>query len=121
MTVIVIIAGCLAAVVLPLYLGTARAEKDAAAEADAFDLGTFVDAAFADGDGVTSVAMEGDWYTIDGEAVLERSPGVEVVRFTGDSAETWCLELTHPDGDKSNDLGVSLKAGQDEVEYAPCA
>lgn len=111
----------LAAVVLPLYLGEGRAARDVATEADAFDLETFILAAFEEGDGVSSVATDGEWYTINGEEVLERSPGVELVRFTGDSAETWCLELRHPDGDRSNEPGVSLHAGQDEVEYAPCS
>lgn len=117
---IVLVIGTLAAVAIPLYLGHPKAAKDAAAEADALDLGVLLWLDFDSGDGVDSVTSNGDWYFFDGEAALETSPGVEVSYFEGGSAESWCLELRHPAGEKANDPGVRLRAGEDEVEFARC-
>lgn len=119
--VIVLLVGTLVATVLPLYLGHPAAAKDAATEADAADLGVTVGLAFDGGDRITSLTTDDGWYVADGEPVLEISPGVELVDFTGRSADTWCIELRHPRGDRANDPGIRFSAGDVQAQQGSCA
>ncbi|WP_082093334.1 type IV pilin protein [Demequina sediminicola] len=116
----VVIIGILAAVAIPLYLSQQSKAQDAAAQSDAINLGTLVRAAWDDGDGVTEVAMLDGEYIINGKTAFGASPGVEFVSYSGDTVETWCLQLRHPDGEHSADPGVRFDSEQGYVENAAC-
>jgi type IV pilus assembly protein PilA len=118
--VVIIIIGVLAAIAIPLYLDHQAKASDAAAQSDAMNLGTMVRAAFDESETFVVVTGDGDSYLIDGEIVMGASPGVEFVRYTGDSISTWCVELRHPGGQKANDPGVRFDAQNGYVEQASC-
>lgn len=119
--VIILIVGTLTAVIAPILLGQARVAKDNAAEADALDLSIAIRDAYVQAGNVMSVVTHDGWHVVNGEQVLEVSPGVEVAQFTGTSATSWCLELRHARGDLAATTGVRIQAGATEVEYGPCA
>jgi type II secretory pathway pseudopilin PulG len=108
--VIVVLIGILAAAVLPLYLDEPASAKAIAAESDILSLGPLVRAASEASDGFVDVTSDGENYIVDGEAVLEVSPGVELTRYSGDSRDNWCLELRHPQGTRSPDSSLHYDA-----------
>ena len=119
--VIVLIIGTLTAVLVPLLLDQARVAKDDATAGDALDLSGEIRTAYKQRSSVTSVTTRDGWHMIDEMPVLEASPGVEVVQFTGSSASSWCVELRHPRGELAKTQGVRIRAALDEVEYGACA
>lgn len=120
--VVIIIIGLLAAVAIPLYLDQQRNASDSAAQSDAMNLGIMIRAAY-DEDSATAVdvATDGGSYTIDGEAVLGISPGVELVAWSDDGIDDWCVQLKHANGDKSADPGVRFDSENGYVENAGCS
>ncbi len=119
--VIVLIIGTLAAIAVPIMLGQSRPAKDDVTVADALDLSVMIRAEFEIGNSVESVTTHEGWHSINGEPFLEASPGVEVVRFIGDSATSWCIELWHPHGDLAQTQGVHVTAAADEAIFGACS
>lgn len=108
--VIAVLIGILVAATLPLYLDQQANARDAAAESDILSLGPIVEAAMEASDGFVNVTTDGENYIVDGEAVLEVSPGVELTRYSGNSRDNWCIELRHPQGTRAPDSAVHYDA-----------
>jgi prepilin-type N-terminal cleavage/methylation domain-containing protein len=109
--VVILIIGILAAIAIPLYLNQQKQARDAAARSDIVQLATFIRIAFdEDNNAVPVVAAAGDSYTLDGEVVMGKSPGVVLSGFSGTAADQWCLHITHPQGDVSASPGFEFDA-----------
>ena len=120
--VVIVIIGILAAVAIPLYLNHQRKASDAAAQSDAMSLGIMIRAAYDESsDGSVEVSTAAGRYTIDGEAVMGMSPGVEFVSWSEAGIEDWCVQLRHTNGDKSANPGVRFDSEYGYVENAACA
>ncbi|WP_274667224.1 prepilin-type N-terminal cleavage/methylation domain-containing protein [Demequina sp. B12] len=118
--VVVVIIGVLAAIAVPLYLDQQSKANDSVVESDAINLGKLVSAAWIEGD-VGSVTASADGYAIDGVDVLSRSPGVEFVTYVGGTAESWCVQLRHPNGKDNASPGVRFDSNDGYVSGAACA
>lgn len=119
--VVIVIIGILAAIAIPLYLDHKAKAGDAAAQSDAMNLGIAIRAAFdEDQSGSLDVDTDGSSYTIDGDAVLGISPGVEFVKWTGGGIDEWCVQLKHTNGYHSADPGVRFDSKNGYVENAAC-
>ena len=117
---LVMLIGILAAATVPLYLGRQELPKDAAAESDALSLGPIVRAAFASTDRAVRVTSDGTDFFVDGEVVLEVSPGVEIAHYSGTSAQDWCLELRHAGGQMPDGPGFRYEPQTGDVVRASC-
>ncbi len=118
--VAIVIVGILAAVAIPLYLNHSSKAFDSTAQSDTMTLGTLIRAAYGEGPVSTVELVDGE-YLIDGEAAFGASPGVELVTWHPGTADTWCVQLRHPDGDRSADPGERFDAQRGYVEGASCA
>lgn len=119
--VLALMVGTLAAIAAPLVLGQARLAKDDTTAADALSLDQAIRSAYNQQGSITSVTTRDGWHVIDGVQAVEASAGVEVVRFIGTSAASWCVELRHPRGEVAKAHGMRAHSGADEIETGGCA
>ncbi len=109
--VVIIIIGVLAAIAIPVFLNQRAQAHDAAAEQDLHILAQMVTGEFVDGSTPVTVTQDATSYIVNGDEVVTRSDGVELVGITNASSETsWCVNLVHQDGSKSKSPGLKYEA-----------
>jgi type IV pilus assembly protein PilA len=109
--VVMIIIGILAAIAIPVFLSQREKARDTSTKADVSTVGKEVAAYYVDGTGEVFVAITG------GEAIVYEgtdntgteltrtavSAGTAVAGQSGvDTATTWCVAFTNPDGSAGN-------------------
>lgn len=108
--VVIIIIGILAAIALPMYIHQKEKAQDAAARSDLKNIATFVYGAISETDAVPTVTVSGNSYLVNGKEVVGASQNVVFGGISGTTIETWCIDLTNPQGDVSKSPGFRYTA-----------
>ncbi len=119
LTVIIII-GVLASIAIPLYLDQQKKGHDAATKTDlnalAIDLAAFV----TENETLPVVAVADRTVTLDGANSVSLSPGVALGTLHGTDIEDWCIDATHPAGDRAKAPGYRFTSIDQKVEEGQC-
>ncbi|WP_062318649.1 type II secretion system protein [Demequina maris] len=97
--VTMVIIAVLVAIALPLFLVQRQKANDTAARADLSSLGTAIAAEYKEPSAAPSVKVEAGQYKVDANYVANVSDGVVFEGFTPGTETTWCVWVTHDEGD----------------------
>lgn len=118
--VVMIIIGLLASIAVPLFLDQRKKSHDAATKSDVNAVSNAVVAYLADNTAVPALTVTGRDVTIDGKAIARLSPGVVLGPIVGTVATDWCIDATHPDGDRAKVKGYKFDSDDEKVEEGQC-
>lgn len=117
---VIIIIGLLAAIAIPLYLDQQKKGRDAAVKSDLNALAKFVGTHVAEHQEVPVITVTGSDVFLDGVKSAALSPGVVFGQITGSDADTWCIDATHPQGDRAKSPGYKFTAADQKVVEGQC-
>jgi prepilin-type N-terminal cleavage/methylation domain-containing protein len=119
---VIIIVGLLAAIAIPLYLDQMKKGRDAAAKSDLNGIAKGIRVALdEDSGGTPTLTVSGRQVLLDGETVGSLSPGVVMGGLSWTSVDLWCVDLTHPGGDRAKTPGFKFEAPDGESSEGQCA
>lgn len=118
---VIIIIGLLAAIAIPLYLDQQKKGHDAAAKNDVNVIAKLVAASAAETNILPSLSVSGRQVSLNGTVVAALSDGVELGPLVGTDASDWCIDATHPAGDRAKVKGYRFKSSEDKVEEGQCS
>ena len=67
-----------------------------------------------------TMVVSGTSVTVDGEDFARLSPGVVLGPLVGTNSTDWCIDGTHPDGDRAKVKGYKFTASAGKVEEGQC-
>ena len=118
---IMIIIGLLAGIAIPLYLDQTKKGHDAAAKSDVNDIGTALVAYLANDEAFPDLTVNGQHVKVNGEPFRELRSGVVLGPLVGSNKDDWCVDATHPAGDRAKNKGYKFTASAGKVEEGKCA
>jgi len=119
--VVMIIIGLLAGIAIPLYLNQQKNARDVSAKSDVNNVANAVIAHLANHTSLPTLTVTGRSVTVGGEAFANLSPGVVLGDIEGTNGSTWCIDATHPDGNRANTEGYKYSSSAQIVEEGQCS
>ena len=118
--VVMIIIGLLASIAVPLFLDQQKKSHDAATKSDVNAVAKALVGYFADNTALPVMTVAGRTVTVDSKEFASLSPGVALRTLHGTNSTDWCIDATHPNGDRAKVKGYKFAASEEKVEEGQC-
>lgn len=118
--VVIIIIGLLAAIAIPLYLDQQKKGHDAAVKGDLNSVAKQVGLVASESGAIPTITVSGRNLIINGVNAASLSPGVVFGGISGSDVDNWCIDATHPQGDRAKSPGYRYSVATEKVEEGVC-
>ena len=117
---VMIIAGLLAGIAIPLYLNQKKQSHDTATKSDVNAIADAIVGYIASNQSLPTLSVTGTSVMVAGELSGELAPGVVLGPLTGTTVDDWCIDATHPNGDRAKTQGYKFTQTEGKVEEGKC-